>query len=160
MIRRLMIAAGFGAGYVLGAKAGTQRYEQIMAKGREFAGKPAVQDLKTQVTATVSDVAELAKDTVNDTVQAVSDKVDSAKSGDTVDLSSTARPPVTGSGPTPMPTATPSARPAGTLPPTSPTPPTPPRPATTPSVPGAATPPVRPAPAGTTPPAAPRRPNS
>ena len=156
MIRRLMIAAGFGAGYVLGAKAGTQRYEQIMAKGREFAGKPAVQDLKTQVTATVSDVAELAKDTVNDTVQAVSDKVDSAKSGDTVDLSSTARPPVTGSGPTPMPASSPPVRPAGTLPPTSPIPPTPPRPATA----GTATPPVRPAPAGTTPPAAPRRPNS
>ena len=35
---------GFGAGYVLGAKAGRTRYEMIMRQARSFMGKPAVQD--------------------------------------------------------------------------------------------------------------------
>jgi hypothetical protein len=30
MIKRLALASGFAAGYVLGAKAGTERYDQIM----------------------------------------------------------------------------------------------------------------------------------
>ena len=49
MIRKLTLVAGFGAGYVLGAKAGTQRYDQIMAKFREIAGMPAVQDMTSTI---------------------------------------------------------------------------------------------------------------
>ncbi|MCW2544990.1 MAG: hypothetical protein JWM40_2542 [Frankiales bacterium] len=32
MIKKLALATGFAAGYVLGAKAGTERYEQIMTQ--------------------------------------------------------------------------------------------------------------------------------
>ncbi len=32
MIKKLALATGFAAGYVLGAKAGTERYEQILAQ--------------------------------------------------------------------------------------------------------------------------------
>ena len=49
MIRKLTLAIGFGAGYVLGAKAGTQRYDEIMAKARELMGQPAVQDLTSNL---------------------------------------------------------------------------------------------------------------
>ena len=74
MIRKLTLAAGFGAGYVLGAKAGTQRYEQIVAKGRELAGMPAVQEFSSNVQQTASTVTDKAKATVNDKVASVTDK--------------------------------------------------------------------------------------
>jgi hypothetical protein len=74
MIRKLTLAAGFGAGYVLGAKAGTQRYEQIVAKARELAGMPAVQEVTSNLTQTASSVADKAKSTVNETITSVNDK--------------------------------------------------------------------------------------
>jgi hypothetical protein len=40
---RLGFALGFGAGYVLGAKAGRNRYEQIRARWGQLTGSPAVQ---------------------------------------------------------------------------------------------------------------------
>ena len=78
MIRKLTLAVGFGAGYVLGAKAGKERYAQIEAKFRELMGQPAVQDFTSNVTATASSAADKAKSTVNDKVEQVSDKVQSS----------------------------------------------------------------------------------
>ena len=75
MIRKLTLAIGFGAGYVLGAKAGTERYDQIEAKVRELLGQPAVQDFTSNVSSTASAAADKAKATVNDKVSAVGDKV-------------------------------------------------------------------------------------
>ena len=40
---RLGFAVGFGAGYILGAKAGRNRYEQIRAKWGQLTGSPTVQ---------------------------------------------------------------------------------------------------------------------
>jgi hypothetical protein len=71
MFNKLTLAAGFGAGYVLGAKAGTQRYEQIVAKARELAGMPAVQNATATVHDTAGTLASKAKDTVNDKVSSV-----------------------------------------------------------------------------------------
>ncbi len=39
---------GFGAGYVLGAKAGKERYDQIMATVSDFTSRPEVQDLSAR----------------------------------------------------------------------------------------------------------------
>ncbi len=75
MIRKLTLAAGFAAGYVLGAKAGTERYDQIVAKARELAGQPAVQEVTTNLSQTASTVADKAKSTVNETITSTSDKV-------------------------------------------------------------------------------------
>ena len=87
MIRKLTLAAGFGAGYVLGAKAGTQRYEQIVSKVRELAGKPAVQDVTSNLSSTASAIGDTAKAKVNDTVSSVGDKVaGGGPSNDVVDL--------------------------------------------------------------------------
>jgi hypothetical protein len=85
VIRKLTLAAGFGAGYVLGAKAGTQRYNEIMAKLRELAGMPAVQDVTNTLADTASQLGDTAKAKVNDTVASVSDKVTGSGS-DIVDL--------------------------------------------------------------------------
>ncbi|GAC1609835.1 MAG: hypothetical protein NVS3B26_13270 [Mycobacteriales bacterium] len=84
MIRKLTLAAGFAAGYVLGAKAGTQRYEQIAAKVRELAGMPAVQDVKHNLADTASSIADTAKVKVNDTISTAGDKVTGGS--DVVDL--------------------------------------------------------------------------
>ena len=85
MIRKLTLVAGFGAGYVLGAKAGTQRYDQIMTKFRELAGMPAVQDVTSTLADTAGQLGDKAKTTVTEKVAAVGDKV--TGKDDVVDLS-------------------------------------------------------------------------
>ncbi len=68
MFRKLTLAAAAGAGYVLGAKAGKERYDQIEAKFREIAGMPAVQNATATVKDTASSVADQAKSTVTEKV--------------------------------------------------------------------------------------------
>ncbi len=68
MFRKLTLAAAAGAGYVLGAKAGKERYNQIEAKFREIAGMPAVQNATATVKEQASSVADQAKTTVTDKV--------------------------------------------------------------------------------------------
>ncbi len=76
MLRKLTLVAAFGGGYVLGAKAGTQRYDQIVAKARDIAGKPAVQDLKDKATQQMSDTASHLGDAAKDKVkQAAGDAI-------------------------------------------------------------------------------------
>ncbi|MGI8536847.1 MAG: hypothetical protein ACR2K2_10185 [Mycobacteriales bacterium] len=74
MLKKLTLVAGFGAGYVLGAKAGKERYAQIEAKAREIAGMPAVQSATANVKDTASGVADSAKQTLNDKVETLADK--------------------------------------------------------------------------------------
>ena len=86
MISKLKLAVGIGVGYVLGSRAGTQRYDQIMAKAREFSGRPAVQKATSSVQQTAGVLADRARSTVNNTVHTVmTDKNDT--SGTVVDLS-------------------------------------------------------------------------
>ena len=80
MFKKLTLAAAAGAGYVLGAKAGKERYAQIESKFREIAGMPAVQSATATVVETASSVADTAKSTVNDKVEAVADKASSSSS--------------------------------------------------------------------------------
>ena len=75
MIRKATALVSFGAGYVLGAKAGQERYRQIMTKIDELKGTAPVQ----QATAAATDLAHEAAETVKDTVK---EKV----GGKTVDL--------------------------------------------------------------------------
>ena len=75
MLKKLTLVAGFGAGYVLGAKAGKERYREIQAKFREIAGMPAVKDATTSVKQAATGLADNAKTTVTEKAQAVSDKV-------------------------------------------------------------------------------------
>jgi hypothetical protein len=84
VIRKLTLVAGFGAGYVLGAKAGTERYDQIVGKFRELAGMPAVRDVTHTLADTASQIGDKAKATVTEKVAAVGDKL---TGNDVVDLS-------------------------------------------------------------------------
>ena len=87
MFRKLTLAAAAGAGYVLGAKAGKERYVQIEAKFREIAGMPAVQNATATVKETAASVADTAKTTVNDKVGGGSS--DTGSSSGTASTSST-----------------------------------------------------------------------
>ena len=81
MFKKLTLAAAAGAGYVLGAKAGTQRYEQIVSKAREIAGMPAVQNATSTVKETAAPIVDSAKTTVSDKVGAATDKANQKVSG-------------------------------------------------------------------------------
>lgn len=50
---RLSLLVGFAAGYVLGARAGTERYEQIKTTAQGLTQRPEVQQLKTKATEAV-----------------------------------------------------------------------------------------------------------
>lgn len=47
-MRRLTLAIGLAAGYVLGARAGRERYEQIAKAVRSFKGRPAVVEARSK----------------------------------------------------------------------------------------------------------------
>ena len=68
---------GFGAGYVLGSKAGRARYEQIMKQWRGLMGKPEVQQAADTAKHEASDLLGTAKRVVTNTFAGkdVTDKV-------------------------------------------------------------------------------------
>ncbi len=75
MIRKLTLVIGFGAGYLLGAKAGTDRYDQIVSRARSLAGLPLVQQAADGLQETASTLADRAKDTLNDKIDSMNARV-------------------------------------------------------------------------------------
>src|SRR5687768_1030048 len=69
----------FGAGYVLGARAGRERYEQIAAGARKVAGNPKVQAASSRAQETIAQqapvVAEAVKDKAASAAHTVQEKV-------------------------------------------------------------------------------------
>src|SRR4051794_20548271 len=61
MYGKLAVAAGVAAGYVLGSKAGRQRYEEIVSQARKVAGNDTVQSTAGVLQAKGSDLVEKAK---------------------------------------------------------------------------------------------------
>jgi hypothetical protein len=59
---RVTFLAGFAAGYIAGARAGRERYEQIMKLARQAAGHPAMRQAADTVGATATEFAKTAKD--------------------------------------------------------------------------------------------------
>jgi hypothetical protein len=119
MFKKLTLAAVAGAGYVLGAKAGKERYAQIEAKFREVAGMPAVQNATATVKENAAPLLDSAKQTATDTVSAATDKatgkLDKASGKDkNIDITAS------GSGATTRSTAAAGAAPSGTAPVTRP----------------------------------------
>ena len=57
---RMMFVAGLAVGYVLGAKAGRERYDQIMKAGHQVADHPAVQKATQTVTTKTTEVTKTA----------------------------------------------------------------------------------------------------
>ena len=73
MRKTTALVAG-GIGYVLGARAGRERYDQIVALAQRVSGNPKVQQTARQA-------ADAAKDAVKEAAPVVKDKV-SGSSGD------------------------------------------------------------------------------
>lgn len=75
---KLTLLAAAGAGYVLGARAGRERYEQIKTQAQKVARNPKVQDAaaKAQDTAATQAAAAagVVKDKVTDAASTVADK--------------------------------------------------------------------------------------
>jgi hypothetical protein len=63
---------GLGAGYVLGTKAGKERYEQIRAATRQFMDNPGVQRLNREVNKTVQVGKERVTDAASRTAEQAS----------------------------------------------------------------------------------------
>lgn len=62
MAGKLKLLIGFGAGYVLGARAGRERYEQIVARLDDLRGNPRVQSAATHVRDIAAEKAGEAQD--------------------------------------------------------------------------------------------------
>lgn len=72
---KLKILFLVGVGYVLGARAGRGRYEQIRDRARQFAGNPTVQRTAAKAEETVRQQAPVVKDKVTDAAEAAAAKV-------------------------------------------------------------------------------------
>ncbi|MGP3956936.1 YtxH domain-containing protein [Nonomuraea sp. 3N208] len=66
---RMTFAAGLAIGYVLGSRAGRERYEQIKRAAQRVADNPRVQEAAGVVGAQASKYAGLARSRMGDTLQ-------------------------------------------------------------------------------------------
>ena len=66
---RMAFAVGLAVGYVLGSRAGRERYEQIKRTAQRVADSPTVQEAAGLVGAQVSKVAGAARSKVGSTLQ-------------------------------------------------------------------------------------------
>jgi hypothetical protein len=66
---RMTFAAGLAIGYVLGSRAGHERYEQIKRTAQRVADNPRVQEVAGVVGAQASKFAGMARARVGDTLQ-------------------------------------------------------------------------------------------
>ncbi len=67
---KLSLLAAAGAGYVLGARAGRQRYDQIAATARKVAGNPKVQSVAHRAQGAAAQQASAAAGAAKDKVAA------------------------------------------------------------------------------------------
>jgi hypothetical protein len=72
MMRKLSMAVGVAVGYVLGTRAGRERYRQIMDRARELVDRPAVAKVQAKVTHLLGTDDDSATDASSATQQAVS----------------------------------------------------------------------------------------
>jgi hypothetical protein len=86
-MKKLPLLAAAAVGYVLGSRAGRERYEQIKTSARRVSQNPKVQEVahKAQDVATqqAAAAAELAKEKVGPVVSSAADKVRRNGSDDT-----------------------------------------------------------------------------
>ena len=78
---RLGLFIGFGAGYVLGAKAGTQRYDQLNRLYENLLATPAVQRATGKAKDAASSGFIQAKDKASEGVEKVTEVVKDRRSG-------------------------------------------------------------------------------
>ena len=84
-MKKLTLLAGVAVGYVLGTRAGRERYEQIKSGASRLAQNPKVQAAAGKAQETVSQqaavAADVAKDKITDAASTAADKVRRDSSG-------------------------------------------------------------------------------
>jgi len=68
MMSKTSLLIGFAAGYVLGSRAGRERYEQIVGGAQRVAGNPRVQQAAGRAQEAVGQQASAAYDAAKDKV--------------------------------------------------------------------------------------------
>ena len=71
---KLGIAVGLAAGYVLGTRAGRERYQQRTASAKRLADDPSVQRLQEELNGLFGSARQRVDDTAGTTVNRVSDQ--------------------------------------------------------------------------------------
>ncbi len=127
---KLGMAVGAAVGYVFGAKAGRERYEQITASARQLLDKPQVKQVLDSAPGNLGARVEQVANKAADKVQQAGDKVAAGGSGTSGTSGST-----TGTTTTTTTTSTPAAPATPSTPTTTTTPSTPTTTTTTPSAP-------------------------
>jgi hypothetical protein len=74
-MKKLLLLVAGGIGYVLGARAGRERYEQIAGMATKVKNDPRVQDAAHQAAETAKTQAPVVKDKVTSAAGTVADKV-------------------------------------------------------------------------------------
>ena len=81
-MKKLLVLVAGGIGYVLGARAGRERYEQIKGMAVKVKDDPRVQDAAHQAADTAKAQAPVVKDKVTSAASAAADKVKPSGSND------------------------------------------------------------------------------
>jgi len=88
-MKKLPLLLAAGVGYVLGTKAGRERYEQIRSQAQRFAKDPRVQRTARQAADTVKEKAPVVKDKATEAASSAADKVGSSSSSSSESTTST-----------------------------------------------------------------------
>lgn len=86
-MKKLIILVAGGIGYVLGARAGRERYDQIRSMTMKVKSNPTVQSAARQATGAAAAAAPVVKDKVVETAGAAADKVKGDSNGAQLDES-------------------------------------------------------------------------
>jgi hypothetical protein len=81
-MKKLMLLAAVGAGYVLGARAGRQRYEDIKSQFLKVKNNPTVQEKAGQAVDVAKEQAPVVKDKLVGAASAAAEKVKPGGSDD------------------------------------------------------------------------------
>jgi len=87
MMKKLTLLTAAGVGYVLGTRAGRERYDQIVAGVQRIAGNPKVQEAAHRAQDTVAQqapvVADAVKEKASSAASSVADKLPGGGSSST-----------------------------------------------------------------------------
>ncbi|HLH82507.1 MAG TPA: hypothetical protein VKV38_04535 [Trebonia sp.] len=76
-MHRATFIAGFAVGFVVGARAGRERYEQIVKYSRQVAGSPTVQKVTQTVTTKTTELTKTAMEKAPDVAKKAANRVPS-----------------------------------------------------------------------------------
>jgi uncharacterized protein with von Willebrand factor type A (vWA) domain len=82
MKRALTLAAGLTIGYVAGARAGREKYDQIKDKVHEVSQQPAVTEMRENIQGQVGTATKAVAEKVTDVASGLAKKVHASSDGD------------------------------------------------------------------------------